>query len=167
MGTAMSTTQVKLRKTRYLDFVVSRFWSMSSLPPATKLGQGYIFTGVCHSVNRGVPIPGGWVPVPGGGSARGGVPGGDPTGTATDAGGTHPTGMNSCSILLLLFLVRIRIEEYGKSFKRHVLFLKWSSLKLHFAKCRKHYGRHCHCVRNICRFISYPEIEDSNLKCTL
>ena len=23
------------------------------LPPATKLGQGYIFTGVCHSVNRG------------------------------------------------------------------------------------------------------------------
>ena len=28
------------------------------LPPATKLGQGYIFTGVCHSVNRG----GGGVP---------------------------------------------------------------------------------------------------------
>ena len=25
----------------------------SSLPPATKLGQGYVFTGVCHSVNRG------------------------------------------------------------------------------------------------------------------
>ena len=23
------------------------------LPPATKLGQGYIFTGICHSVNRG------------------------------------------------------------------------------------------------------------------
>ena len=23
------------------------------LPPATKLGQGYIFTGVCHSVKRG------------------------------------------------------------------------------------------------------------------
>ena len=22
------------------------------LPPATKLGQGYIFTGICHSVNR-------------------------------------------------------------------------------------------------------------------
>ena len=29
------------------------------LPPATKLGQGYIFTGVCHSVNRGVSAPGG------------------------------------------------------------------------------------------------------------
>ena len=26
----------------------------SLLPPATKLGQGYIFTGVCHSVNRWV-----------------------------------------------------------------------------------------------------------------
>ena len=24
------------------------------LPPATKLGQGYVFTGVCDSVNRGV-----------------------------------------------------------------------------------------------------------------
>ena len=29
------------------------------LPPATKLGQGYIFTGVCDSVNRGVSAPGG------------------------------------------------------------------------------------------------------------
>ena len=27
--------------------------SFSLLPPATKLGQGYVFTGVCHSVNRG------------------------------------------------------------------------------------------------------------------
>ena len=26
---------------------------LHSLPPATKLGQGYVFTGVCHSVNRG------------------------------------------------------------------------------------------------------------------
>ena len=29
------------------------------LPPATKLGQGYIFTGVCDSVHRGVSGPGG------------------------------------------------------------------------------------------------------------
>ena len=29
------------------------------LPPATKLGQGYIFTGVCHSVNRRVSARGG------------------------------------------------------------------------------------------------------------
>ena len=77
------------------------------LPPATKLGQGYIFTGVCHSVNReegvwcrgGLFAPGGVCsggegPVPGG-SARG-MPGGGPPGTATALGGTHPTGMHSC-----------------------------------------------------------------------
>ena len=29
------------------------------LPSATKLGQGYVFTGVCHSVNRGVSALGG------------------------------------------------------------------------------------------------------------
>ena len=28
-----------------------------------------------------------------------GVPGGDPPGTATAAGGTHPTGIHSCCIL--------------------------------------------------------------------
>ena len=27
------------------------------LPPATKLGQGYVFTGVCHSVNKGGRVP--------------------------------------------------------------------------------------------------------------
>ena len=33
-------------------FIVWLFaWQL--LPPATKLGQGYVFTGVCHSVNRG------------------------------------------------------------------------------------------------------------------
>ena len=26
---------------------------MSSLPPATKLGQGYVFKGMCDSVHRG------------------------------------------------------------------------------------------------------------------
>ena len=31
------------------------------LPPATKLGQGYVFTPVCDSVHRGVPGPGGSV----------------------------------------------------------------------------------------------------------
>ena len=30
------------------------FFLVSSLPPATKLGQGYVFTGVCDSVHRGV-----------------------------------------------------------------------------------------------------------------
>ena len=65
------------------------------LPPATKLGQGNIFTGVCDFVNGGVCLVPGGVPGPGG-SGPGGVPGGDPPGTATAAGGTHPTGMHSC-----------------------------------------------------------------------
>ena len=46
-------------------------------PPATKLGQGYIFTGVCHSVNGGMSALGGCVPALGG-TCSGGVsaPGG-------------------------------------------------------------------------------------------
>ena len=43
----------------------SRRWYFTtavSLPPATKLGQGYVFTGICDSVNRGgtphTPPPG-------------------------------------------------------------------------------------------------------------
>ena len=92
-----------------LDLLESRF-----LLAATRLGQGNIFTGICDSVNRGVPPPWGsgvWsggclllggVPGPGGCLARGGVcsqqgvsalggllpgwvPGGDPP------DGTHPT----------------------------------------------------------------------------
>ena len=35
------------------------FWNAFLLPPATKLGQGYLFTGVCDSVHRGVSGPGG------------------------------------------------------------------------------------------------------------
>ena len=46
-------------------------------------GPGDAWSGVC-------------VPGPGGGVWSGGVPGGDPPGTATAAGGTHPTGMHSC-----------------------------------------------------------------------
>ena len=38
--------------------VMALFPIFLSLPPATKLGQGYIFTGICHSVNRG----GEWYP---------------------------------------------------------------------------------------------------------
>ena len=36
-----------------------------------------------------------------GGSAPGGVPGGDPLPTATAAGGTHPSGMHSCFICVI------------------------------------------------------------------
>ena len=55
------------------------------LPLATKLGQGYIFTGVCHSVNGmgGVPAPegGGWaegMSGPGGVACSQGGSSGDP-----------------------------------------------------------------------------------------
>ena len=32
------------------------YWNAMLLPPATKLGQSYVFTGICHSVNRGVHL---------------------------------------------------------------------------------------------------------------
>ena len=73
------------------------------LPPATKLGQGNIFTGVCDSVSREGVLPpeggcfltGGCF-LPGGASSWGGAGGDPPSGTATAAGGTHPTRMHSC-----------------------------------------------------------------------
>ena len=68
------------------------------LPPATKLGQGYIFTGVCDSVHMG-----------GSASVHAGIPPPPPLGPGTPppgaehtgrygqrAGGMHPTGMQSC-----------------------------------------------------------------------
>ena len=88
------------------------------LPPATKLGQGYVFTGVCDSVNRGgrgcltppkpTPTP------PRDQHPPGPTPPSWPTPPLTNtppeqthphehavrygqrAGGTHPTGMQSC-----------------------------------------------------------------------
>ena len=100
------------------------------LPPATKLGQGYIFTGVCDSVHGGVPAPGGvcswgclvWggacfqgVPAPGGtcswgmGLIRGvpgpeGVPGPGGAWSWGVPGGDPPPGR------LLLWAVRILLE---------------------------------------------------------
>ena len=82
------------------------------LPPATKLGQDYIFTAsVILSTGRGCLLPGGGVC--GGGLLRGSAwsgggvsaPRGSALGgawwrhprTATIATGTHPTGMHSCS----------------------------------------------------------------------
>ena len=41
------------------------------LPPATKLGQGYIFAGVCDSVNGGGVLPGGVLPPGGEGASSG------------------------------------------------------------------------------------------------
>ena len=57
------------------------------------LGQGNIFTPVCHSVHRGCLVLG--VPGPRGlPGERGCV--WRPPGMATAVGGTHPTGMHSC-----------------------------------------------------------------------
>ena len=72
---------------------------------ATKLGQGYIFTGVCHSVNRGVSAPVGCL-LPGGG------------GSGPGAGAPAPRGVWSGGCLVeapppgrpLLWLVRILLE---------------------------------------------------------
>ena len=79
------------------------------LPPATKLGQGYIFTSVCDSVHRGGGAWSGGVwswGVHGAGEVWSGglvpcflVQGGTwwrPPKTATAARGTHPTRMHSC-----------------------------------------------------------------------
>ena len=62
---------------------VTRQQSRLFVPPATKLGQGNVFTGVCDSVNRGVSSPGGcllrgclvrwgWCLLPRGGACSGG-----------------------------------------------------------------------------------------------
>ena len=57
-----------------------------SLPPGMKLAQGYIFTGVCYSVNRGVLAPGGF-----GGACSGG--GGLVPGQSAPGGGSGPMGV--------------------------------------------------------------------------
>ena len=40
------------------------YWNAILLPPATKLGQGYIFTGICDSVHRGVCLSACWDTTP-------------------------------------------------------------------------------------------------------
>ena len=66
---------------------------------------GCLLWGLVLSGPGGVSGPGGGLVL--GGSGPGGVPGpggpgGDPPGTATAAGGTHPTGMHSCYCKVLL-----------------------------------------------------------------
>ena len=38
-------------------FPYTGYLKVQLLPPARKLGQGYVFTGVCHSVNEGGCLP--------------------------------------------------------------------------------------------------------------
>ena len=84
------------------------------LPPATKLGQGYVFTRVCDSVHRGasathprVDTPWADTPPPGRHPLDRHTPLGRHTpwadnppqcmlGYGQQAGGTHPDGMQSC-----------------------------------------------------------------------
>ena len=67
------------------------------------LGQGNVFTPVCHSVHREALCPGGLCPgvsVQGGSrSVRGDTPDRDPP-VRSRAGGTHPTGIHSCFLRL-------------------------------------------------------------------
>ena len=66
------------------------------LPPATKLGQGYIFTGVCDSVNRGDAWLLGGVRGCSWGSMRGCSQGGM-RGCSGGACMVAPGGMHGCS----------------------------------------------------------------------
>ena len=82
------------------------------LPHATKLGQGYIFTGVCDSVHRGGCL------LPGGGDAwsRGlSAPGGDsvPGGYLVET----PPGrllLRAVRILLECILVDVVLSRHGQ-----------------------------------------------------
>ena len=80
---------------------------MLFLPPAKKLRQGYVFTGVCDSVHRRGRAWG-WGYAWQGGACmslghvwQGACVAGE---TATAVGGTHPTGMHSC--IYSIFTVR-------------------------------------------------------------
>ena len=82
------------------------------LPPTTKLAEGYIFTGVCDSVHRGVCLSACWnaippgagipldqAPQPGTPQKRHTAPGAKHVGRyGQRVSGMHPTGMQSYSV---------------------------------------------------------------------
>ena len=93
------------------------------LPPANEVCEGYVFTGVCLSMGRGV-----WVSVipgtrgrhpPGRHSTWSDTPlsrhplGRHPLADGQQAGGTHPTGMHSCYICLRAIHVTRYFQEGG------------------------------------------------------
>ena len=63
-----------------------------SLPPGMKLGQGYVFTGMCDSVHGGVCLSASWVAPQGAGTPLGaGTPrAGIPLGADTPPGADTP-----------------------------------------------------------------------------
>ena len=79
------------------------------LPPATKLGQGYVFTGVCDSVNRG--RGGTSHPPPGPGSSRHHPPGSrHPPPEQTSPQSRHPPGADPPGADTPTRAVRILLE---------------------------------------------------------
>ena len=99
---------------------------ISYLPPAMKLGQGYVFTRVCDSVHRGdlqwPPLHAGIHPHQRQAPPPHWTRGRHPSPSAVHAGrygqqtgGTHPTGMQSCLILwtVIFSLSRLRTLLFG------------------------------------------------------
>ena len=130
IGPVLPMSQMHNKDSRTLAECESK---IESLPPATKLGQGYVFTGVCDSVHRGgVCLSACWdaTPPPPEQTPPGQVhpPGADPPGADTPPGpGTplpracweirstsgHPTGMQSCFFDVYLQYYEKFIENSG------------------------------------------------------
>ena len=90
--------------------------------------RGGLVPGVCLVLGGGSGLGGSWS---GGGWSGGSGPGGylveTPPGTATAAGGTHPTGMHSCDFNCILYITKYvnytqRKHLISKSFKNFFLF---------------------------------------------
>ena len=103
------------------------------LPPAIKLGQGFVFTGVCDSVHRGGCLPQcmvGYHTPPGADTPQKQTPPREQTPPRADTppwsrhpppatehagrygqrvGGTHPTGMQSSFVLILATLINVNV----------------------------------------------------------
>ena len=113
-------------------------WLPQYLAPATKLWQGNVFTPVCHSVHMkgGLPhTPLGWPPgqtPPWAGTPPSRHPGQTPPaqcmlGYGQQAGGTHPTGMQSCTWTFLHCNLNCKCT--------HTLALHWSRSHSQYSSC--------------------------------
>ena len=76
------------------------------LLPANEVCEGYVFTGICLSTGKAVAgpeadTPQADTPLP---NACWDTPPADTTGYGQQAGGTHPTGMHSCSPFFLCIM---------------------------------------------------------------
>ena len=116
------------------------------LPPKNKVWGKVIFlhpfvilfTGGVPGLG-GCLVPGGCL-IPGeglvqGGSGPGGVPS-DPPRTATDAGGTHPTGMHSCLFWSLHYLVWIA-KRFYKFKTKNAIHIRAFAFAFDFDQCKQ------------------------------